>query len=69
MNQAQFTTPSAWDKRITLAITGASGTPYALRLLELLVKAEYQVYVLISSAAKVVLATEENLKVPSKPEA
>ena len=44
MNQAQFTTPSAWDKRITLAITGASGTPYALRLLELLVKAEYQVY-------------------------
>jgi 4-hydroxy-3-polyprenylbenzoate decarboxylase len=33
------------------------------------VKAEYQVYVLISSAAKVVLATEENLKVPSKPEA
>ncbi len=69
MNQAQFTTPSAWDKRITLAITGASGTLYALRLLELLVKAEYQVYVLISSAAKVVLATEENLKVPSKPEA
>ena len=69
MNQAQFTTPSAWDKRITLAITGASGTPYALRLLELLVKAEYQVYILISSAAKVVLATEENLKVPSKPEA
>ena len=69
MNQAQFTTPSAWDKRITLAITGASGTPYALRLLELLVKAEYQVYVLISSAAKVVLATEENIKLPSKPEA
>lgn len=69
MNQAQFTTPSPWNKRITLAITGASGTPYVLRLLELLVKAEFQVYVLISSAAKVVLATEENLKVPSKPEA
>lgn len=69
MNQAQFTTPSPWNKRITLAITGASGTPYTLRLLELLVKAEFQVYVLISSAAKVVLATEENLKVPSKPEA
>lgn len=55
--------------KVTLAITGASGAPYALRLMELLVKAEYQVYVLISSAAKVVFATEENVKVPSKPEA
>jgi 4-hydroxy-3-polyprenylbenzoate decarboxylase len=52
-------------KRITLAITGASGAPYALRLLEMLIKADYQVYVLISSAAKVVFATEEGLKLPS----
>ena len=57
------------DKRITLAITGASGAPYALRLLELLVKAEYQVFVLISSAAKVVFATEEDIKIPARPEA
>ena len=57
------------DKRITLAITGASGAPYALRLLEMLVYADYQVYVLISSAAKVVFATEEDLKIPGKPEA
>jgi 4-hydroxy-3-polyprenylbenzoate decarboxylase len=55
--------PSA--KRITLAITGASGAPYALRLLEMLIKADYQVYVLISSAAKVVFATEEGVKLPS----
>ncbi len=58
-----------WDKRITLAITGASGSPYALRLLELLVKADYQVFVLISSAAKVVFAAEEDLKIPSRPDA
>lgn len=57
------------DKRITLAITGASGAPYALRLLELLVKAEYQVFVLISSAAKVVFVTEEDIKIPARPEA
>ncbi|QPG05812.1 UbiX family flavin prenyltransferase [Salinimonas marina] len=57
------------DKRITLAITGASGAPYALRLLEMLVYADYQVYVLMSSAAKVVFATEEDLKIPGKPEA
>lgn len=57
------------DKRITLAITGASGAPYALRLLELLVKAEYQIFVLISSAAKVVFATEEDIKIPARPDA
>lgn len=57
------------DKRITLAITGASGAPYALRLLEQLVKADYQVFVLVSSAARVVFATEENIKFPAQPEA
>ena len=56
------------DDRVTLAITGASGAPYALKLLASLVKANKTVYVLISSAAKVVFATEENIKIPSKPE-
>jgi 4-hydroxy-3-polyprenylbenzoate decarboxylase len=57
------------NKAITLAISGASGAPYALRLLEQLVKAEYRVFLLISSAAKVVFATEEDIKIPGKPEA
>ena len=56
------------DKQVTLAITGASGAPYALTLLQSLVNADYQVFVLISSAAKVVFATEENVKIPSRPE-
>ena len=56
------------NKSITLAITGASGAPYALRLLEQLVKADYKIFLLISSAAKVVFATEEDLKIPGKPE-
>ncbi len=47
---------------ITLAFSGASGAPYGLRLLEVLVSLDYQVYVLISSAARVVLDTESNLK-------
>ena len=55
-------------KTITLAITGASGAPYALRLLEQLVVAQYDVFVLISSAAKVVFATEEDMKIPAQPE-
>lgn len=56
------------DKRITLAITGASGAPYALRLLECLLAQEQQVALLVSSAARVVFATEENMKLPGAPE-
>ncbi|GAL06942.1 flavin prenyltransferase UbiX [Photobacterium aphoticum] len=66
---ADRNTSSVGDKRITLAWTGASGAPYGLRLLECLLAADYQVYLLISSAARVVLATEHGLKLPSGPEA
>ncbi len=52
-----------------MAITGASGAPYALKLLKELINAQFDVHLLISSAAKVVFATEENLKIPAKPEA
>ncbi|MCA2016695.1 UbiX family flavin prenyltransferase [Vibrio tritonius] len=62
-------TDSAPRKRITLAWTGASGAPYGIRLLECLIEAEYQVYLLISSAARVVLATEHGLKLPAGPDA
>ena len=54
-------------KAITLAITGASGAPYALRLLQSLVNADYQIYVLMSSAARVVFATESDMKIPANP--
>lgn len=54
---------------ITLALTGASGSAYALRLLECLVAANYRVYLLYSSAARVVLDTEVGLKVPGSPDA
>lgn len=58
-----------FNGKITLAITGASGSLYALRLLECLVAANYQVYVLVSSAARVVLDTEVNVKLPANPAA
>lgn len=60
---------SKQQKAITLAFTGASGAPYGLRLLECLLAADYQVYLLISSAARVVLATEHGLKLPGNPDA
>lgn len=51
---------------ITLAFTGASGMPYGLRLLECLLRANKHVYLMVSSPAKVVIATETELKLPSR---
>lgn len=52
---------------ITLAITGASGSAYGLRLLECLLQAERQVYLLITKAGRMVIQTETNLDLPSSP--
>ncbi len=60
---------SEFTGKITLAITGASGAAYALRLLECLIEANYQVYLLCSNAGRIVLDTEVGLKLPSGPQA
>jgi len=52
---------------ITLAITGASGAAYALRLLELLVQNDVRVFILFSAAARIVLETEEDILLPQEP--
>lgn len=52
---------------ITLAVTGASGTPYGLRLLELLLQAGETVYLMVSSPARMVLEQEAGLKLPNQP--
>jgi polyprenyl P-hydroxybenzoate and phenylacrylic acid decarboxylases len=53
---------------ISLAMTGASGAPYGLRLLQCLIEAGQPVYLMVSAPAQVVLATETALKVPGRPE-
>lgn len=55
--------------RIALALTGASGSPYGLRLLECLLQAGCQVELMISKAAQVVLAMESELQLPAQPSA
>lgn len=50
---------------ITLALTGASGMPYAMRLLESLLAADKTVYLLYSQAAQVVAKQEMGLLLPS----
>jgi flavin prenyltransferase len=52
-------------RTITLALTGASGMPYGIRLLEMLLRANQHVYLLYSKAARVVAQQELNLTLPS----
>lgn len=52
------------QRTITLAITGASGAQYGLRLLECLLAANCKVYLLLSSAAEVVIRTETDVDLP-----
>ncbi len=54
--------------RITLAMTGASGAQYGLRLLDCLVREEREVHFLISKAAQLVMATETDVTLPAKPQ-
>lgn len=51
---------------VILALTGASGVQYALRLLECLVDSGTPVYLMVSKAAQIVLSMETELKVPAK---
>ena len=53
-------------ERVTLAMTGASGAPYGLRLLDCLVREEREVHFLISKAAQLVMATETDVALPPK---
>jgi 4-hydroxy-3-polyprenylbenzoate decarboxylase len=59
---------SDYQRAITLAFSGASGAPYGLRLLQVLVELNFQVFVLISSASRVVLDTESKVKLSANEE-
>lgn len=54
------------DTTITLAITGASGAIYGLRLLEQLLIAKQTVYLMISTPAQLVIDMETGLKLPTE---
>src|SRR5690554_493745 len=56
------------QRTITLAMTGASGAQYGLRLLQCLLAADCKVYLLMSDAAGVVIRTETDLDLPETPE-
>jgi len=51
---------------VTVALTGASGMPYGLRLVESLVRAQARVYLLYSQAAHVVAKQEMGIALPPR---
>lgn len=55
------------QREFALALTGASGIQYGLRLLECLVRADITVHLLLSRPAQVVLGLETDLAVPGRP--
>ncbi len=52
------------NKPIALAITGASGSAYGLRLLEVLLQKGRRVYLMISKAGELVIPMETGLEIP-----
>jgi 4-hydroxy-3-polyprenylbenzoate decarboxylase len=51
---------------VTLAMTGASGAQYGLRLLECLLGAGREVYLLVSKPAQIVIGLETTLELPAR---
>ena len=54
--------------KITLAMTGASGAPYTLRLIQELLKAGVQIQFICSQPGQIVISMESDLKLQSSPQ-
>lgn len=57
----------AYREPIALALTGASGVQYGLRLLECLLAADECVWLMLSKAAQVVIGLETDWQLPGRP--
>jgi 4-hydroxy-3-polyprenylbenzoate decarboxylase len=60
-------TTSSAQRPIALAITGASGAQYALRLLQCLLAAGESVYLMVSEPGQIVISMETDLALPARP--
>lgn len=56
----------SYTKTIAVALTGASGIQYGLRLIECLIEANCEVYVLMSKPARVVMGMDTDIPVPAR---
>lgn len=57
------------QKTIALALTGASGAQYGLRLMEELLKQGHRVYLMLSDPARIVIDMDMDLQLPRSPKA
>ncbi|NNG13504.1 MAG: UbiX family flavin prenyltransferase [Halobacteria archaeon] len=55
------------NNAISLAMTGASGAQYGLRLLECLLSSRRTVYLMISAPGQVVIGMETDVRLPGRP--
>jgi 4-hydroxy-3-polyprenylbenzoate decarboxylase len=62
-----MSTRSAYRRAISLAMTGASGAQYGLRLLQQLIAAGEPVYLMLSKPAQVVIGSETDVQLPGRP--
>ncbi len=60
-------TTTTRPKQIILALTGASGMPYGIRLLECLIRSGAKVWLVYSRVAQIVAREEMDIKLPSQP--
>lgn len=71
-DRRQMSAPSVIEQggvqAVTLALTGASGMPYGIRLLEVLLAAGKTVYLLYSQAAQIVAKQEMDFSLPASAE-
>lgn len=56
----------SYYKTIAVAMTGASGIQYGLRLVECLIQANCEVYVMMSKPARVVMGMDTDIPVPAR---
>ena len=56
------------SKTITIAMTGATGAPYTLRLIQEVLKAGHQIQFLCSQPGQIVISMETDLKLKASPQ-
>jgi 4-hydroxy-3-polyprenylbenzoate decarboxylase len=62
-----MTVRTSYREAVTLAMTGASGAQYGLRLLDRLLAAGERVYLMLSKPAQIVIGSETDLRLPGRP--
>lgn len=64
--QGSGSAPGQYRRTVTVAMTGASGAQYGLRLIECLVQAQCRVFLMFTKAAQIVVGSETDCALPGR---